>query len=758
MLAANARERGGGDAPWRARRSRRRGRRGARGGRRPLERVLPRRAHRHRDAGAGFPTRRPRSASRVSRRLRRARGVGRCPASPPPSAGRCVALAAAALPLVPVLTGRLLPLLVFQGGVLRLLAGAVARGRDRPPGVRCAACGRDARRRRALFAAAFLFYCAWGARVPGPGRAAGRRAALSRHGPEPAQRRRPGPDRRVRRPGVRALLRRRPRARTRRRTRRPAGCTRCTRRGCPRCCCPPTRWAAIAGRACSQSALAALTAVLLYRLVRDVTRDERIAAAAWALAVFTPPLAFYAVTLYPETLAALADRRVPADGARATPGAGPLAAAAAAGRRPALGPHQVHPARRRRPRVHAAAALPMAGARGRDGGVRGVAGPSLLLLPVAVRQPVVQRRPRPRGRVAAAGAVGRSRGRSSTGSTACSIVAPALALAIPGGLALWRRRTGRCPPRRGRSSSSSCCPAAAYVGWWGGAAPPARYVLPVVGPDAARGGDGRAPRARCAGRAGRDRPVRAGPRRRRAADAPQPAGRREPAAALSFAGHRPQRVAAVLHRGRTAGADARRLAAGRRRDRVALARPRPDRRPRSATRWSPTASATARSIDRGAGHPAPALGVGRADRLGDRAGGAARPRGPGRAAAAALDPRSRRGAQLAPRQPAAGRLPRRRPDPRARRAGGGAHRGLRRGSRPRAGRRRRRSRGRSRCCCPLGGRGVAVSASGVAGRSEVEEIAIVPEAAGAARSDGTPCRGRRRPAPIATAWSRTACA
>jgi hypothetical protein len=85
---------------------------------------------------------------------------------PAPVRRPMVLLAAAALPLVSVVTGRLLPLLVFQGGVVRLLAGAVLT----VAAVRLAA-ARGVRAgdppAAALFAAAFLFYCAWGTRVPG---------------------------------------------------------------------------------------------------------------------------------------------------------------------------------------------------------------------------------------------------------------------------------------------------------------------------------------------------------------------------------------------------------------------------------------------------------------------------------------------------------------------------------------------------------------------------------------------------------------
>jgi len=61
------------------------------------------------------------------------------------------------------------------------------------------------------------------------------------------------------------------------------------------------------------------------------------------------------------------------------------------------------------------------------------------------------------------------------------VVAPALMLAVPGAIALWRRRTGDAF-RAAALVFLIVAPAAAYVGWWGGAAPPARYVLPVVGP------------------------------------------------------------------------------------------------------------------------------------------------------------------------------------------------------------------------------------------------------------------------------------
>jgi hypothetical protein len=52
--------------------------------------------------------------------------------------------------------------------------------------------------------------------------------------------------------------------------------------------------------------LASLAAVLTWRYVRDVSGSEELALAAWAALVLTPPLPFFAVAVYPELPAALA--------------------------------------------------------------------------------------------------------------------------------------------------------------------------------------------------------------------------------------------------------------------------------------------------------------------------------------------------------------------------------------------------------------------------------------------------------------------
>ena len=396
---------------------------------------------------------------------------------PAPVRWPIVALAAAALPLAPVLTGRLLPLLVFQGGVLRLLAGAVvavavirlAAARGVRPGQAPAA---------VLFAAAFLFYCAWGARVPGPAGPQGdephylvmtqsllsdgdldltdefaaREYAPFYGGdlaPHTSPNTPPGRLYSMHSPGLPVLL------------------------------LPAYALGGYRGARVFASALAALTGVLLYRLVRDVAKDERIAAAAWALATFTPPLAFYAVTIYPETLAALAVVAFLL-AARAEPGAGalgvttllavllpwvhtkflPLAAFGLAFT--LLRPYR-WPARAAATAAFVASlGLLSFYFRSRYGSpsfsaALGPADVSLRRVPWGIAGAFLDRQ------------------------YGLFLLAPVLALAIPGGIVLWRRRTGDAF-RGAALVILIVAPAAAYVGWWGGAAPPARYVLPVVGP------------------------------------------------------------------------------------------------------------------------------------------------------------------------------------------------------------------------------------------------------------------------------------
>src|SRR6185295_16642735 len=78
-------------------------------------------------------------------------------------------------------------------------------------------------------------------------------------------------------------------------------------------------------------ALTALAALLVHRAVRVVS-GEALAAAVWAILVFTPPLPLYAMRVYPETAAALGTAvflatAAGAGGAWAVPAAALVAAA-----------------------------------------------------------------------------------------------------------------------------------------------------------------------------------------------------------------------------------------------------------------------------------------------------------------------------------------------------------------------------------------------------------------------------------------------
>jgi hypothetical protein len=387
-----------------------------------------------------------------------------------------VALLAAALPVVPVLTGGLVPLLVFQGPVLRLLAGAVAAVAI----VRLAAAsGRGPGRAPLplLFAAAFAFYAAWGERVPGSGpqgdephylviaqsllsdrdvdladEHAHREYAPFYGGdlaPHVSPNTPPGRLYSMHSPGLPALL------------------------------VPAYAAGGYRGARLFASALAALAAALLYRLVLAVTRSESTAAAAWALAAFTPPLPFYAVTLYPETLAALAIVAFLL-AARGVPGRGTVAAVAALA--------CVLPWVHTKYIPLAAAGLGFVLLRPMGWAPRAAAvaafGAALFALAAffdahygrasfttALGPADVEPRRIPYGLAGAL--LDRQYG--------MLVVAPVLALALPGFVALWRSRTGDAL-RAAVLALIVALPAAAYVGWWGGAAPPARYVLPLVGP------------------------------------------------------------------------------------------------------------------------------------------------------------------------------------------------------------------------------------------------------------------------------------
>lgn len=387
-----------------------------------------------------------------------------------------LALSAAALPLVAVLTGRALPLLAFQGPMMRLIvAAAAAVSLVRLASARGTMPGRAPL--PALFAAAFVFYAVWGERVPGSGpqgdephylvmaqslrsdgdldladEFANREYAPFYGGdlaPHTSPNTPPGRLYSMHSPGLPALL------------------------------LPAYAAFGYRGAQLFVSALAALAAALLYRLVLDVFENERVAAAAWALAAFSPPLPFYAVTLYPESLAALAIVAYLL-AARSTPGAAAVGCVAVLSA--AL------------PWVHtkfiplAAAGLMFTLLRRHRWPAR-VASCALFVASLALLAWYFRAFYGSPSFAAALGPADVQVSRAPWGIAGALfdrqygllMVAPALVLALPGGVALWRRRTGDAL-RALVLALLVAVPAGAYVGWWGGAAPPARYVVPMFGP------------------------------------------------------------------------------------------------------------------------------------------------------------------------------------------------------------------------------------------------------------------------------------
>jgi hypothetical protein len=149
-------------------------------------------------------------------------------------------------------------------------------------------------------------------------------------------------------------------------------------RAWPSCCCHAYALGGYVGARSLHVALAALTAVLVHRLVRDVSIHPSAATLAWAIVAFTPPLAFYAVALYPEVPAALATaaflilaRRDPDGAARSCP---------RSWLRPAVDPSPAAAAGRGRARPHARPPVPVDGAGLGGGGLRGLRRAAPLLL------------------------------------------------------------------------------------------------------------------------------------------------------------------------------------------------------------------------------------------------------------------------------------------------------------------------------------------------------------------------------------------
>jgi len=224
--------------------------------------------------------------------------------SAPGSAAPLLFFGLAALPIVPILTGILPLLLLFQGPVLAVLAGGIAaiaveRSVPRLPRTPSEPTV------PALFATALVFYLGLGLFLPGPAGPQGdephylvmaqslmndgdldlqnqfreRQYAAFFAGPLDPHTSPASPAGRlysIHTPGLAALL------------------------------LPGFAAFGYPGARALMSALAALTGVLAYRLVKESLGSTTLALAAWAALTFTPPLAFYAVAIYPEVPAALA--------------------------------------------------------------------------------------------------------------------------------------------------------------------------------------------------------------------------------------------------------------------------------------------------------------------------------------------------------------------------------------------------------------------------------------------------------------------
>lgn len=229
------------------------------------------------------------------------------------------------------------------------------------------------------------------------------------------------------------------------------------------------------------SVLAALATVLAHRVAREVLDSPGLAAGVWAIVTFTPPLPFYAVSLYPETPAALATAVFLTAARR--PGATRwlVAAALAAAALPWLHPKflplaaagvAVTVAHRGLPRARAVAAAAVLGA-----------SLALLLWFFAAHY----------GRPSLGAAYGPGLGadvslaRVPGGALALLTdrqfgllaVSPIWFLALPGLAGLLRAH--RADAARGLLlAGASFVLGAAFSMWWGGACPPARFVVPAL--------------------------------------------------------------------------------------------------------------------------------------------------------------------------------------------------------------------------------------------------------------------------------------
>ena len=235
-----------------------------------------------------------------------------------------------------------------------------------------------------------------------------------------------------------------------------------------------------AGAKLFMAALAALTAALTHRLVREVSGSRPLALLAWGALTFAPPLAFYSVAIYPEVPAALATV-IFLLASRRDPGLGlTLAVAVAAAALP-----WVHP------KYLPLAALGLALTLARRGPwTRRLASLALVALSTALLLFFFARL---YGRAAFDAAYGLgfssdvSLGRSPRGALGLLFdrqfglfaLAPVFLLALPGLGGLARVRPGDAM-RATLVALATFVVGASFSMWWGGSCPPARFVVPAL--------------------------------------------------------------------------------------------------------------------------------------------------------------------------------------------------------------------------------------------------------------------------------------
>ncbi len=250
--------------------------------------------------------------------------------------------------------------------------------------------------------------------------------------------------------------------------------------GLPLLLAPGFAWRGYEGARLLMALVAALTAVLVHRLVSQATGSSGLALCAWAAAAWVAPLPLYAVAVYPEAPAALATAVFLLAGRR-DPGPGLVAAAAlAAAWLPWLHPKFL-------PLALLGLGLTLAR--------RGPRGPRLLaaLAGAASLAGLLAFFASVYGRASLSAAYGErfatdvSLARLPTGllgllvdrQFGLAVVSPLWLLALPGLVLLWRFRPGDAL-RAALLAAASLGVGASFSMWWGGACPPGRFVVPAV--------------------------------------------------------------------------------------------------------------------------------------------------------------------------------------------------------------------------------------------------------------------------------------